>query len=56
MKTLLPLASWRAVRGARSALNRTTQHWYTQAASCEIASGEVSATRSAWTAAVTSGV
>jgi hypothetical protein len=37
-------------------LNRTTRHWYTQAASCEIASGEVSAARSAWTAAVTSGV
>jgi insertion element IS1 protein InsB len=39
-----------------SRLNQTTRHWYTQAASCEIASGEISAARSAWTAAVTSGV
>jgi hypothetical protein len=37
-------------------LNRTTRQWYTQAASCELASGEVAAARSAWTAAVTSGV
>jgi hypothetical protein len=40
----------------RHGLNRTTRHGYTQAASCEIASGEVSAARSVWTAAVTSGV
>ena len=39
-----------------STLNRTIRHWDTQAASCEIASGEMSAARSAWTAAVTSGV
>jgi hypothetical protein len=37
-------------------LNRTTEHWYTQAASCEISSCVVSAARSASTAAVTSGV
>jgi hypothetical protein len=37
-------------------LNRTTGHWYTQAASCESASCEISAARSASTAAVTSGV
>ena len=37
-------------------LNRTTQHWYTQAASCERSSCEMSAARSASTAAVTSGV
>jgi hypothetical protein len=37
-------------------LNQTTRQWYTQAASCEVASGEVAAARSAWTAAVTSGV
>ena len=37
-------------------LNRTTGHSYTQAASCEISSCAISAARSAWTAAVTSGV
>ena len=37
-------------------LNRTTRHSYTQAASCEISSCAVSAARSAWTTAVTSGV
>jgi site-specific DNA recombinase len=37
-------------------LNRTIRHGYTQAASCESASGEVSVARNAWTAAVTSGV
>ena len=37
-------------------LNRTTQHSYTQAASCERSSCEISAARSASTAAVTSGV
>ena len=37
-------------------LNRTTGHSYTQAASCEIASGDMSAAHSASTAAVTSGV
>ena len=37
-------------------LNRTTQHSYTQAASCEISSCAISASRNAWTAAVTSGV
>jgi len=37
-------------------LNRTTRHWYTHAASCEISAGAVCAVRSAWTAAVTSGV
>jgi hypothetical protein len=37
-------------------LNRTTRQWDTQAASCESASGEGAAARSAWTAAVTSGV
>ena len=37
-------------------LNRTTQHSYTQAASCEMSSCEMSAARSASTAAVTSGV
>jgi hypothetical protein len=37
-------------------LNRTTEHSYTQAASCEISSCAVSTARSAWTAAVTSRV
>ena len=37
-------------------LNRTTRHSYTQAASCEISSCAISIKRSAWTAAVTSGV
>jgi hypothetical protein len=37
-------------------LNRTTKHSYTQAASSERASGEISAARSASTATVTSGV
>src|SRR5262249_44453226 len=38
------------------ALNRTTGHSYTQAASCEHSSGELLAVASACTAAVTSGV
>jgi hypothetical protein len=37
-------------------LNRTTRHWYTQAASCEYSPGEVVTAARAWTAAVTSGV
>jgi hypothetical protein len=41
---------------AQLQLNRTTQHSYTQAASCEMSSCEMSAARSASTAAVTSGV
>ena len=40
----------------RSGLNRTTRHWDTQAASCEGTASELSATRSAVTASVTSGV
>jgi DNA invertase Pin-like site-specific DNA recombinase len=39
-----------------SLLNRTTRHWYTQAASCEYSPGEVVTAARAWTAAVTSGV
>jgi class 3 adenylate cyclase len=42
--------------GAYSALNRTTGHSYTHAASCEISSCAVSAAIRACTAAVTSGV
>jgi hypothetical protein len=38
------------------ALNRTTEHWYTQAASCEISSCAVAPARNASRAAVTSGV
>jgi hypothetical protein len=37
-------------------LNRTTEHWYTQAASCEISSCAVSVACTAATAAVTSGM
>jgi hypothetical protein len=42
--------------GGRRILNRTTRHWYTQAASCEYSPGEVVTAARAWTAAVTSGV
>ena len=42
--------------GVKTSLNRTTRHSYTQAASCEISSCAISIKRSAWTAAVTSGV
>ena len=38
------------------ALNRTTEHSYTQAASCESAASELSAVLRASTASVTSGV
>ena len=37
-------------------LNRTTRHWDTHAASCEISAGAVCAACNASTAAVTSGV
>jgi hypothetical protein len=40
----------------QSKLNRTTEHSYTQAASCESAASEFSAVLRASTAAVTSGV
>jgi nitrous oxidase accessory protein NosD len=40
----------------QTALNRTTRHWYTQAASCEYSPGDVVTAARAWTAAVTSGV
>jgi arylsulfatase A-like enzyme len=40
----------------RHGLNRTTGHSYTYAASCEIASSELSTVCRAWSAAVTSGV
>lgn len=39
-----------------ASLNQTTQHWDTQAASCEISAGAVCAARSVSTSAVTSGV
>lgn len=37
-------------------LNRNARHWYTQAASCELSAGAVSAERRTCTAAVTSAV
>jgi transposase len=46
----------KAVVATAHKLNRTTQHSYTQAASCEIASSELSAIWRVATAAVTSGV
>lgn len=52
---LVAALEWYCERQARR-LNRTTRHSYTQAASCESVSGEVSAAPSAVTAAVTSGV
>ena len=64
LEKLLPhYASWdRGERFAKAtlkelaALNRTTQHSYTQAASCEVSVGVERAACSAATAAVTSGV
>jgi transposase len=44
------------LESANLKLNQTTQGWHTQAASCEIASGDMSAARNVSTAAVTSGV
>jgi uncharacterized protein (TIGR04255 family) len=56
----LQFASAEAASGFRLSfildLNRTTRHWYTQAASCEYSPGEVVTAARAWTAAVTSGV
>ena len=56
VKRLKKLGVDTQIKDKETLLNQTTRHWHTQAASCESASGEVSAARSAWTAAVTSGV
>jgi hypothetical protein len=56
--TLLALADHLPGEAAEALLelNRTTEHSYTQAASCESAASEFSAVLRASTAAVTSGV
>jgi hypothetical protein len=53
----LAFPQWNARQGLfLRDLNRTTGHWYTQAASCEHSPGEEVTVASACTAAVTSGV
>jgi hypothetical protein len=53
---LVTVGRWSSPTTSVAQLNRTTQHSYTQAASCESAASELSADCRASTAAVTSGV